>query len=68
MDPLCGWCYGNSANTGKLYDKYKDILDFEILPAGMSAGTNARKQSQKNGRTLQKARSVSAAGYGYHIG
>jgi putative protein-disulfide isomerase len=47
MDPLCGWCYGNSSNTQKLYDKYKDILDFEILPAGMWAGTNARKQSKQ---------------------
>lgn len=35
MDPLCGWCYGNSVNTQHLYDTYKNQIDFEILPAGM---------------------------------
>jgi putative protein-disulfide isomerase len=47
MDPLCGWCYGNSTNTQKIYDKYKDIMDIEVLPAGMWEGTNTRIQSKQ---------------------
>jgi putative protein-disulfide isomerase len=54
MDPLCGWCYGNAANTQKLYNKYKEILDFEILPAGMWTGTNARKQSKPMAEYIKK--------------
>lgn len=54
MDPLCGWCYGNSTNTQKLYEKYKDQIDFEILPAGMWIGTNARKQSKQMAQFIKK--------------
>lgn len=54
MDPLCGWCYGNITNTQKLYDKYKDELDFEILPAGMWTGANARKQSKQMAQFIKK--------------
>lgn len=45
MDPLCGWCYGNSENTIKLYEKYKNEFEFEIIPGGMWVGSNVRKQS-----------------------
>lgn len=54
MDPLCGWCYGNSTNTQKLFDKYKDVLDFEIFPAGMWTGANARKQSKQMAQFIKK--------------
>lgn len=54
MDPLCGWCYGNAANTQKLYNKYKEIFDFEILPAGMWTGANARKQSKPMAEYIKK--------------
>ena len=54
MDPLCGWCYGNSTNTQKLYDRYKDKVDFEILPAGMWVGENARKQSKQMAQFIKK--------------
>ncbi|WP_238539453.1 DsbA family protein [Flavobacterium sp. CF136] len=54
MDPLCGWCYGNSTNTQKLYEKYKNLIDFEILPAGMWIGTNARKQSKQMAQFIKK--------------
>ena len=54
MDPLCGWCYGNSTNTQKLYEKYKDQIDFKILPAGMWIGTNARKQSKQMAQFIKK--------------
>ncbi|WP_260128811.1 hypothetical protein [Elizabethkingia anophelis] len=35
MDPLCGWCYGNSDNILELFEKYKNDIKFEILPGGM---------------------------------
>jgi putative protein-disulfide isomerase len=54
MDPLCGWCYGNSTNTQKLYEKYNAILDFDILPAGMWTGENARKQSKHIAAYIKK--------------
>lgn len=54
MDPLCGWCYGNSSNIQKLYDKYKNKLDFDILPAGMWVGENARKQSRQMAQFIKK--------------
>jgi putative protein-disulfide isomerase len=46
MDPLCGWCYGNSENTLKLFNKYKDKIEFEIVPAGMWTGGNKMKQTK----------------------
>jgi putative protein-disulfide isomerase len=54
MDPLCGWCYGNSTNTQKLYEKFKDQLDFEIFPGGMWTGANARKQSKQMAQFIKK--------------
>ncbi|MFW0716400.1 DsbA family protein [Pedobacter sp. N23S346] len=54
MDPLCGWCYGNSVNTQKLYEKYKDVLEFDILPAGMWAGANTRMQSKPMAQFIKK--------------
>lgn len=46
MDPLCGWCYGNYRNTLQTAETYKDI-PFEIIPGGMWAGANVRKQSKQ---------------------
>jgi putative protein-disulfide isomerase len=54
MDPLCGWCYGNSVNTHKLYEKYKDTVDFQILPGGMWVGANARVQSKPMSQFIKK--------------
>ncbi|WP_243230404.1 DsbA family protein [Flavobacterium pectinovorum] len=54
MDPLCGWCYGNIVNTQKIYNKYKDILDFELLPAGMWTGANTRSQSKAMAQYFKK--------------
>ena len=54
MDPLCGWCYGNTANTQKVYAKYKNVLEFEIFPAGMWIGPNARKQSKPMAEYIKK--------------
>lgn len=41
MDPLCGWCYGNSQTINQIYDKYKDGVSFNVMPGGMWVGGNA---------------------------
>jgi putative protein-disulfide isomerase len=46
MDPLCGWCYGNTDNTEKLYAEFRDKIEFEILPAGMWVGNRTMKQDK----------------------
>lgn len=38
MDPYCSWCYGGSPNILKLYNTYHEVVDFELLPAGMLRG------------------------------
>lgn len=68
MDPLCGWCYGNTENTVKLYQKYKYRLDFEIIPAGMWTGSNVRKQSPQMVNFFLKHDAVVAARTGAAFG
>ncbi len=34
-DAYCGWCYGFSKVMTRIYDEYKDRLDFETLSGGM---------------------------------
>ena len=41
MDPLCGWCYGNSDNITTIYNQYKDTIDFEVVVGGMWLYNNA---------------------------
>ncbi|MBB5639436.1 putative protein-disulfide isomerase [Pedobacter cryoconitis] len=54
MDPLCGWCYGNSNHTLALFEAYKNILDFVIVPGGMWAGPNVRMQSPQMAGYFEK--------------
>lgn len=54
MDPLCGWCYGNSKHTLALFEAYRDVLDFVIVPGGMWAGPNSRVQSPQMASYFQK--------------
>lgn len=54
MDPLCGWCYGSSKHTIALFEAYRDVLDFVIVPGGMWAGPNARIQSPQMASYFQK--------------
>lgn len=35
MDPLCGWCYGFSPVMQKVYDTYKDKVNFKVVTGGM---------------------------------
>ena len=37
-DALCGWCYGFSPVIQKLYDTYKDEIDFDVISGGMITG------------------------------
>lgn len=41
-DAYCGWCYGFSPVIKKLYEAYKDKLDFEVLSGGMIPKENAQ--------------------------
>ncbi len=35
MDPLCGWCYGNSENMLAIKKEFAEQFEFEILAGGM---------------------------------
>jgi|SRR5690554_2073148 len=35
FDAYCSWCYGMEPVMEKLYKRYKDYLDFEVLSGGM---------------------------------
>jgi putative protein-disulfide isomerase len=56
MDPLCGWCYGNSDNVLELFEKYKNEIKFEILPGGMWVGENITRTIATNGQFLSASR------------
>ncbi len=38
MDPYDGWCYAGSEHILRLYMRYRSLLEFEVLPAGMLRG------------------------------
>lgn len=50
MDPLCGWCYGNSNNMLAIKDEFKNDFELEILMGGMWLPPN----TQKGGPGLSK--------------
>lgn len=35
MDPYCSWCYAGGENVLRLYEKFHEEVDFELLPASM---------------------------------
>lgn len=37
-DALCGWCYGFSPVMQRIYDQYKDKVNFTVLSGGMVMG------------------------------
>ena len=43
LDPRCGWCNGNAETITKIYEKYKDKVNFRVLSGGMWTGDKARK-------------------------
>ncbi|MFT4753409.1 MAG: putative protein-disulfide isomerase [Salibacteraceae bacterium] len=42
MDPLCGWCYGNSENILAIKNEFSDKFEFEILMGGMRISPNTQ--------------------------
>ena len=42
MDTMCGWCYGFSDVINQVHEKYKNNIDFTILPAGMWIGEDVK--------------------------
>jgi putative protein-disulfide isomerase len=41
-DAYCGWCYGFSPVIKKIWEEYKDKLNFEVLSGGMIIGDQVR--------------------------
>lgn len=41
-DAYCGWCYGFSPVINKLFEKYKNEIDFDVLSGGMIPKENAQ--------------------------
>ncbi|WP_442796247.1 DsbA family protein [Pelobium manganitolerans] len=41
-DALCGWCYGFSPVMTKLYERYKNQFNFEVLSGGMILGDRVK--------------------------
>jgi putative protein-disulfide isomerase len=41
-DPLCGWSYGFTPIFSKIYEAYKDSVDWEYLVGGMAVGEHAK--------------------------
>jgi putative protein-disulfide isomerase len=53
MDPRCGWCNGNVETITRIYEKYKDKVNFRVLAGGMWAGDRARKNSPEVARYIR---------------
>ncbi|MBE7473458.1 MAG: DsbA family protein [Anaerolineae bacterium] len=58
MDPLCGWCYGNSQTISQVYEQYNSDFEFDLLPGGMFAGRNAQVQGRMAGYIRQHDRHI----------
>ena len=41
-DAYCGWCYGFCPVIKKIFDQYKNQLDFEVLSGGMILAEEAK--------------------------
>jgi putative protein-disulfide isomerase len=44
MDPLCGWCYGNSENMLRLEQELADQISIDVIPWGMLTWDRIRYQ------------------------
>lgn len=53
MDTMCGWCYGFSDVISQIYDKYKQDLDFTVVPAGMWIGENVQIMNPRLGNFIK---------------
>lgn len=53
MDTMCGWCYGFSDVISQIYDKYKQDLDFTVVPAGMWIGENVQIMNPRLGNFMK---------------
>lgn len=47
FDPLCGWCYGFSSTIIKIFNEYKDKLEFEVISGGMITGDRVGPLKEK---------------------
>lgn len=53
MDPLCGWCYGFSPVVMQLHERYRDQMDFRVVPGGMITGARVEPVSKMADYILQ---------------
>lgn len=59
MDPYCSWCYAGSENVLRLYIQYKNILPFEVVPAGMLTGEHTMEQLPEHAEaTIRQLKNV----------
>jgi putative protein-disulfide isomerase len=58
MDPLCGWCYGFSPVVMQLYERYKDVIGFRVVPGGMATGARVEPVSKMADYILQAYKRV----------
>ena len=42
MDPLCGWCFGNSQNMLAIKEEFAGKFEFEIIMGGMRIPPNTQ--------------------------
>ena len=45
MDIMCGWCYSFSDVITKVYEEFKNQVDFTIVPAGMWLDKDVKKMT-----------------------
>lgn len=45
-DPLCGWCFGFHPVIKKLEARFKDRLNFRVIPGGLAVDDNAQTISE----------------------
>ncbi len=57
-DAYCGWCYGFSPVIKRLYEKYKDTIDFDVLSGGMILSENPAPIKMMAGYILKAYKTV----------
>ena len=53
MDPLCGWCYGNSNNMLAIKNQFETNFEFELLMGGMWLPPNTQMGGENLSRFMQ---------------
>lgn len=57
-DPLCGWCYGFHPVMKKLAERFKNQLNFRVVPGGLAVGEAAQPIKKGYGYIKDNLRQV----------